>query len=292
MFLSVYKTTLKNLFRSLVFWMAMAFVIGIVLYGQSISRYGEFSMLYRETIYDTDPRFVLTMQQYQNLIGNVCIGNVMYYAMPVFTVISTVLVLSRDYGDQFFEIEMAGGVRPWKYIGGRIAALVTVNFALVFIACFLGVWMYLITRGGPSGFYKMETGELILDSAKRLVRFIAFMPLPTTLFYIAFTYFLGNIFKSGWIGGVGGMIHIIATYLFGYQLRFRLPDRYHNYFSINNAKKIRHYLTRCSWDRDFESFIRKQGTSFSDAAICFAFVVGLAIIMLIISYIRVRKRSV
>ena len=244
MFLSIYKTTLKNLFRSLIFWMAMAFVIGIVLYGQSNSRYGEFSMLYREMIYDTDPRFVLTMQQYQNLIGNVCIGDVMYYAMPVFTVISTVLVLNRDYGDLFFEIEKSGGVKSLKYTGGRIAALVTVNFALVFIACFLGVWLYLYTRGGPGGIYKMETGELVLDSAKRLIRFIAFMPLPTTLLYIAFTYFLGNIFKSGWIGGVGGMIHIIATYLFGYQLRFRIPDKYHDYFSINNAKNFTAALSK------------------------------------------------
>ncbi len=289
MFLSIYKTTIKNLFRSFIFWMAVAFVIGVVLYRHSDAHYGEFSMIYKEMIYDTDPRFVLKMSQYQDLIGNVCISHVMYYAMPIFTVISTVLVLNRDYGDQFFEIEKAGGVKSVKYTGGRIAALVTVNFALVIIACFLGVWLYLLTRGGPA---KMDTGELLWDSAKRLIRFIVFMPWPTTLFYISFTYFLGNIFKNGWIGGMGGMSHIVATYLFGYQLRFRLPDRYHDYFSINNAKKIRHYLTRCSWDRDFESFIRKYGTSFEDAVLCFSFVVGLAILMLIVSYIRVRKRSV
>ena len=292
MFLSTYKTTMKNLFRSLIFWMAVAFVIGITVYEMKKGHLSMYSYIYKELIYDTDPRFFLSMEQYKNLVGNVCIGDVMYYSMPIFTVISTVLVLSRDYGDQFFEIEKAGGVRSWKYIGGRIAALVTVNFAFVIFSCFLGVWMYLITRGGPGGVYKMETGELILDSAKRLIRFIAFMPLPTTLFYISFTYFIGNIFKNGWIGGIVGMSHIIATYLFGYQLRSRLPEKYHDYFCINNADKIRKYLSRCSWDRDFEGFIRKYGTSFKDAALCFSFVVGLAIIMLIISYIRVRKRSV
>ena len=292
MFLSIYKTTIKNLLRSLMFWMAVGLVIGITFYKCKNGVYSMYSYSYKEIIYDTDPRFVLELNPYKNLIGNVCISFVMYYAMPIFTVISTVLVLNRDYGDQFFEIEKAGGVRSWKYTGGRISALVTVNFALVFIACFLGVWLYLLTRVGPEGVYKMETGELLWDSAKRLIRFIAFMPLPTTLFYISFTYFLGNIFKNGWIGGFGGMSHIIATYLFGYQLRFRLPDRYHDYFSINNAQKIRSYLSRCSWDTDFEIFIDKSGTSIKDAALCFSFVTGLAIIMLIISYIRVRKRSV
>ena len=199
MFLSIYKTTIKNLLRSLMFWMAVGLVIGITFYECKNGVYSMYSYSYKEIIYDTDPRFVLELNQYKNLIGNVCISFVMYYAMPIFTVISTVLVLNRDYGDQFFEIEKAGGVRSWKYTGGRISALVTVNFALVFIACFLGVWLYLLTRVGPEGVYKMETGELLWDSAKRLIRFIAFMPLPTTLFYISFTYFLGNIFKNGWI---------------------------------------------------------------------------------------------
>ena len=292
MFLSIYKITIKNLLRSLIFWMAVGLVIGITFYECKNGVYSMYSYSYKEIIYDTDPRFVLELNPYKNLIGNVCISFVMYYAMPIFTVISTVLVLNRDYGDQFFEIEKAGGVRSWKYTGGRISALVTVNFALVFIACFLGVWLYLLTRVGPEGVYKMETGELLWDSAKRLIRFITFMSFPTTLFYITFTYFLGSIFNSGLISAIGSMAHVIATYVCGFQLRFRIPDIYHDYFSINSAKKIRDYLKYFKWENGFENYIKTYETSFKDAALCFSFVVGLAVICSVISYLRVRKRSV
>jgi len=146
MFSSVYKTTLKNLFRSLIFWLAAAFVIGVTVYNFAKGHFGQYSHTLNEMIPDTDPRFVLSMNQYRNLIGNVCISDVMYYAMPIFTVISTVLVLNRDYGDQFFEIEKASGVKAITYTGGRLAALVTVNFALAAITCFLGTHMYLFFR--------------------------------------------------------------------------------------------------------------------------------------------------
>ncbi len=286
---SVYKTTLKNLFRSLIFWMAVAFVIGVTVYRFSIDRYGAYDHTLKEMIYDTDPRFVLAMNQYLNLIGNVCIADVMYYAMPIFTVISTVLVLNRDYGDQFFEIEKSSGVKAITYTGGRLAALVTVNFALATIACFLGVYLYLFARGGP---VEMTGWEVFVDSSKRLIRFITSMSFPTTLFYITFTYFLGSIFNSGWISAIGGMVHVIATYVCGFQLRFRMPDIYHDYFSINNASKIRGYLKYFKWESGFKSYIQKYGTSFKDAALCFSFVVGLAVICSVISYIRVRKRSI
>ena len=134
MFSSVYKTTLKNLFRSLIFWLAAAFVIGVTVYEFSKGHYGEYDHTLNEMIYDTDPRFVLSYIHYKSLMQNVCISDVMYYAMPIFTVISTVLVLNRDYGDQFFEIEKASGVKAITYTGGRLAALVTVNFALAAIA--------------------------------------------------------------------------------------------------------------------------------------------------------------
>lgn len=289
MFSSVYKTTLKNLFRSLIFWLATAFVIGVTVYEFSNGHFGQYSHTLNEMIYDTDPRFVLAMNQYRNLIGNVCISDVMYYAMPIFTVISTVLVLNRDYGDQFFEIEKASGVKAITYTGGRLAALVTVNFALAAIACFLGTHMYLLFRASP---VEMTGWEVFLDSSKRLIRFITFMPFPTTLFYITFTYFLGSIFNSGLISAIGSMAHVIATYVCGFQLRFRIPDIYHDYFSINSAKKIRDYLKYFKWENGFENYIKTYETSFKDAALCFSFVVGLAVICSVISYLRVRKRSV
>ena len=289
MFSSVYKTTLKNLFRSLIFWLAAAFVIGVTVYEFSKGHYGQYSYTFNEMIPDTDPRFVLAMNQYRNLIGNVCISNVMYYAMPIFTVISTVLVLNRDYGDQFFEIEKASGVKAITYTGGRLAALVTVNFALAAIACFLGTHMYLLFRASP---VEMTGWEVFLDSSKRLIRFITFMSFPTTLFYITFTYFLGSIFNSGLISAIGSMAHVIATYVCGFQLRFRIPDIYHDYFSINNASKIRDYLKYFKWENGFENYIKRYETSFKDAALCFSFVVGLAVICSVISYLRVRKRSV
>ena len=289
MFSSVYKTTLKNLFRSLIFWLAAAFVIGVTVYEVLNGHYGVYDHTLNEMIYDTDPRFVLSYIHYKSLAQNVCIADVMYYSMPIFTVISTVLVLNRDYGDQFFEIEKASGVKAITYTGGRLAALVTVNFALAAIACFLGTYLYLLVRGGPA---EIKGWEMIWDTFKRLARFIPVMPFPTTLFYITFTYFLGSIFNSGLISAIGSMAHVIATYVCGFQLRFRIPDIYHDYFSINNASKLRMYFYYHPWDAEYKSFVISQGTSFKDAALCFSFVVGLAVICSVVSYIRVRKRSV
>ena len=105
MFSAIYKTTLKNLFRSVIFWM-MFVVFGFVVFELLTNgSYGYFSFEYNETIRDTDPRFVIDYHQYIQRIYNIVQSTLMYYAMPLFTSVSVVIILNRDYGDNYYEIE-------------------------------------------------------------------------------------------------------------------------------------------------------------------------------------------
>ena len=64
MLLSVYKTTLKNLSRSLIFWLMLALLIGFSLYEAFSGGHGYYSFEYKEMIWDTDPRYVLSEENY------------------------------------------------------------------------------------------------------------------------------------------------------------------------------------------------------------------------------------
>ena len=97
MFLTTYKNTLKNLIRSTTFWLLVAVLAIVVIQGVNEGFY----------LVDTEPDFVLTYQMYIQSIINSLASKLLMYALPIFAVITVVLVLNRDYGDKFFEIEKA-----------------------------------------------------------------------------------------------------------------------------------------------------------------------------------------
>ena len=194
MFLSVYKTTLKNLFRSLLFWLVIALLIGCSLYEAFSGGSGYYSHELGEMIWDTDPRYVLDEETYVKDAINNC-SYTMLYAMPLMAIVSTFLILSRDYSDGFYEIERAGGRRTLRYLTGRLSALLTVNFIAILLTVFMMSITYVFTRGGVSD---MPIGEFWADLIPRTLRNVICVTWPPVAMFVCFTYMLGSLFKNGY----------------------------------------------------------------------------------------------
>ena len=124
MLLTTYKNTFKNLIRSTTFWLLVSLLVIVAAQGA------------RESFYlgDDDPNFVLNYKDYVQCIINSVAAKLLMYALPIFAVITVVLVLNRDYGDKFFEIEKAANIKPFAYLSGRLSALISINFVVLLLS--------------------------------------------------------------------------------------------------------------------------------------------------------------
>ena len=288
MFWQTYKTTLKNLFRSVVFWLTVVIVILVALENVLSYTYGYYDMSLNETIYDTDPRFILSYSTYIKQCFN-SLATLLCYAVPLFAAISTVLIVNRDYGDNFFEIEKAGGIKIYAYIMGRITALVSVCFLITLAVNFVFFHIYVFTRGGVK---EMGIWEYIFDSTWRILLMNLCRALPCIIFFIGLTYSLGALFRSGIPAAIGGMGYALAAFAAYMVLRLQLKDIqfYFDYLSpIPN--KLNMYLYMIGTE-GFESFIQSQNTSLLHALVCIGIMAGTGALCVLISYLRMRKRTV
>ena len=172
MFFRTFRISLQNLFRSPLFWLTVLLVTGISIYeGQNLS-YGYYDEALNETIMDTDPRYVLNFQTYVQHVSNTCGAQIMVYALPLFAVVTSSLILMRDYSDKFFEIERAAGIKPARYVWGRVAALLTVNTVMTFVQCFLcrQVYQRRHQKHAPCSGYAGNESKGTKNSAKKSVR--------------------------------------------------------------------------------------------------------------------------
>ena len=286
MFLKIYKTTFKNIFRSATFWMFLA-LFGFIAY-EILTQFshGYYDRNLGEMIYDTDPRFVLAFQTYVKLLSNTIGSKVLFYAMPLFATVTTVLVLNRDHGDNYFGIEKAAGVKPAKYVIARLSALFTLNLIVVTIVSYLFLHLYVFTRGGVDN---MELREYITDSTPRMMRMIIFRAVPTIVFYIGFTYCIGSLFKSGIVAAICSIGYVII-YAAGYlMLRMRVAPTYWDYLSPtpNKLTLYFHYYDS-EW---FEGMLQQTDTSLEKAAFCICLLTGLGIIYSLVAYICTKVRD-
>ncbi|MBO5111410.1 MAG: hypothetical protein J6D21_11935 [Clostridia bacterium] len=289
MFSSVYKATIKNLFRAVLFWLVLAFLLGFNLYGAMRGGEGSYSHDLGEMIWDTDPRFVFKEERYVQLTLNIC-DSVMLYAMPLFAIVSTILVLGHDYGDGFYEIERAGGRRPLCYLTGRLAALLTVNYLAVLVAMLLHIHVYVFSRGGVEG---LTTGQYLVDSFVRILRnTVCIAWVPTTMF-ICLTYAFGTLFKNNWLAAAGSSVYVLINYLFNMQLKFRIPVWYREYLDPTPAKIHQYfrYFDHYAPDK-FEAFLLKNETSLGLALACIGWILIMALIYSLVSYLRLRRREI
>ena len=276
MFIVTYKTTFKTLFRSITFWLIVSVLTIVAIQGATTGLY----------LGDGAPNFSLSYKDYVQCVINSLIVKLLMYALPIFAVITVVLVLNRDYGDKFFEIEKAANIKPFAYLSGRLSALITVNFVVLLLSNLLCMYLYLYTRGGVEG---LTAWEVISETFVRVLRVDIFVGMPSLIFYIGLTYFVGAIFKNGIPAAIVGMGYSLGFYAAYLMLRFRISEDYFNYFSPI-PKKLRqffHYYDT-EW---FEDMITRQKTSVAHVAFCISFLVGIAVLCSVVSYIRVRQRN-
>jgi len=286
MFVSIYRTTLKNLVRSVLFWLMFALLIGIPFMRAVQGFHGYYSMELGEMIMDTDPRYILDVRCYVQSIANTC-SSTMLYAMPLFAIVSVALILSRDYGDGFYEVERAGGRRPIHFLFGRITTLLTVNFLAFLVVVFFANHWYVFTRGGVDG---METGTYLWDSTVRILRHAVCLDWPSIVMYICFTYAMGTVFRNGWAAAAVASGYVLLNYLFNRQLQFRIPKWYGEYLAPA-PKKLQYYLHYYDspW---FEQTLESMKTSLSLAIGCLGILLGAAAVYCLISYLRIRCREI
>lgn len=287
MFIKGFNATIKNLVRSRTFWLCMILFVLLVGWRLSKPSFGYTDMETYESIVDTDPRFVLTAHSYYKLMGNVP-NMFTTYLFPLVMVFFTAIVINRDYGDRFFEIEKAGGIRPTVYLLSRIAALTALGFALMLIASFAYVHGYVITRGGV---VDMGIWEYIADSTVRTLRMCVFKGFPCTVFFIGVTYCVGAIFKNGIAAAIIPTIYTLAVYF----IDLRTP--------ANDGlllETLSHYPTNVTRffyfykvpGEDQQFWCDFYNISWTDVFISIGFLTGIAVLGCIISYLRVRKRNI
>ena len=71
MFYEIYKTTIKNLFRSVIFWLSFLIIIGITIFSVSQGHRIMSDTAIGIMIRDTDPRYVMNFEYYIIDIFNV-----------------------------------------------------------------------------------------------------------------------------------------------------------------------------------------------------------------------------
>lgn len=285
MFRQTYKSAIKNLFRSGLFWFAVFILIAIAVY-EAMNGYKGISVSHPVTgatrmVMDTSPEFTMSYIVYIQRIANSVSADVMFYAMPLVTILTTVLVLNRDYGDNFYEIEKCVGIKASTYLLGRITALVTVDFTLTIIASFTAFHTYYFTRGGVSF---MGIQYYIIDSSIRLIRYIVFIAFPIVLFYIGVTYLLGCVFRSGLYSSIISIGYAVFVTVQRTVLRFAVPDVYADYLAPR-PQMLGDYLY---W---YDTYSFNPNLSLKDAALAFLFQPAVFLLTLIGSYILIRKRD-
>ncbi len=292
MFWQSYKNTLKNLIRTPLFWVLVALVFLNTLYFALKGYVSYYDASLGELIPDTDPRFVLTYTNYLQLCLNVIRGGIMTYTVPCLAVVSTMLILNRDFGDSFFEIERAGGVKPGQYFGGRLAALASVNMAVALTASFWGVHWYYFTRGGIFG---MSLWRYWTDSTVRILRIFFFAAVPVILLYIGLTYLVGSLAGSGLWGAVAGIGCVFLFCMLTTLLSFRMSS----VFELCNTLSEKLYfhwtvsdLDAVRWRQLYE--LPRESVDFAGYEVLIWTVVmaGAAAAFLAGSYLKTKKREI
>ena len=120
----IFKSTLKTIIRSPLTWGGIVLLFGASIYYSLIISNGKVDLNTFELIYDTDPRFVLSYQLYiQRVLNTLIGGSLMRFSAPSFCVIISGIITTRDWKDNLYEIERAGGVSPTKYFVGKFSSV-------------------------------------------------------------------------------------------------------------------------------------------------------------------------
>lgn len=227
MFSKTYKAAIKTITRSPLIWAAVALLLGVAIFSSMRGYYSKTDMSTYESILDTDPRFTLDYALYIQHLRN-ALYSVMMYSAPALCVIVSGVMLTRDWRDNFFEIERAGGVKPLQYFISRFVAALSLVSVITLSVGLISFHFYCLTRGGVES---LSFWTYLCDSTVRIIRIFFLAVFPGILIFVSFTFAFGSVFKSGLIGTLSGLALVVFKYLSHGILKFRLPDFYHRYLS-------------------------------------------------------------
>ena len=288
MFWQSYKTTLKTLLRSAIFWMGAVAAFCIIMYAAIRVNYSYVVVednKIMETILDTDPRYKLKYDTIIQVILNLKAWMTIY-SLPIFAVLSTMLVLTRNHSDNFYEIERAGNVSPASYFIVRITALITINIVVCLVCAFVSFYYYYYSRGGlPS----WSTEWMLKTTVPRIIRQCFYGIMPGIILHIALTYLVGSLVKNGIVGGVAGLVYVLFNYLTYTSLRRSISEVYHNYFSPFSSGIQQWWAFK-----DTEWFDEKAiHNPFyeKDMILAYTFILGFSLVTFVISYLLTRRRT-
>ncbi len=286
MFWATYKASLKNIIRAKSFWLALAVLLVFVGYSVASVTHQSYSYEINDVVEQGHPLFVFSYRNYVQKCNGV-VANMLSYSVPIFTVVVTVLLLTRDHGDRFFEIEKAGGMKAWKYLYARLFAAFTVCFSITAILCFVYLHGQMIPMLGCD---EMTTAEYFTDSAFRLsAQIIASVP-PCIIFYMCATYFTGTLLKSGIGAAAVNLAYVIFCYIYD-MLNIENKGLFMEYLRPSNPIKLNHYMYY--FDSEWFEWMKETfDTSLGKALLCWGILIGASAVFNALSHIMVRKRSV
>ena len=272
----IFKNTLKNLFRSLTFWMLSGAVVLGVLDGV------------RELYFVGGGKDLSSwaFQSYVQTVSNSLTSTLLSFSMPLFAIVNVCLTQNRDYGDHFFEIEKAAGQSPLPYVAGRFLALISVD--LLFLVLCHGLYLHLFTAlmGGVEGF---TLWEYLKDSTLRMLRIDLLVGAPCLLFFTGITFFFGGWLKSGVASAVGGVGYLLSHTILSLFFRWDAPALYFNYFSpVPHMLQTYFHYYDSPW---FESCIGYFQTSAQNALLSASFLLTVTFFCMTAVYLHTRKRS-
>lgn len=304
MFIKIYKTTIKRILRSPLFWMALVVVAVLIFMNAHGEMYGGVEGL---SYGDRDPEYVLGYHKYHEMMANL-LRHMMLYLIPCLCVVAVMTVVSGDYTDNFFEIERSGGVRSVSYFFGRILAILTVLLSITLIFSFFSVNYYFFTRGGIANFTAQPDNfveewplstlwEYIVDSTKVILRLVFGGQLPVIILFTSVTYALGVLFESGIIAGICGSVGTVLAYLGALRYQWAFDSVIYKYFL---PAKIGPYLYLSRYDTVFNSskYNMPNGMNiylsdnFDAVLVWLASMLGLSIVCIVISFVLTHKRKI
>lgn len=281
MFRSTYKNTVKNLLRSVTFWLALGILIVWML--EAIEGFVSWGPGFEPSALDHE--------LYSAHFLHVIFSAYCWDALPFFLIVLTTLVLNRDHGDQFYEIEKAANVGPGRYFLGRIAAIISVTLVSYYVICEGYLHIYVARWGGVEG---MSLGAYLADSMLRGLYCVLISPLPCILLYVGLTYMVGSLFRSGLAGALGGFVHLVAWHLLPAEWQVMGTGRdilvFYNAYLSPLPRKLTGFMQFVGLE-DQGFYHATLGGSFGKAALCLAFACGIFAVFGAISYWRIRKRE-
>lgn len=278
MFLVTYRNTFKTLLRSVTFWLVF------LVYSAIMIRYGVVPHVTYQPGYEP---LQLSFSDYTSMLDNTIFAGSLIYPLAILTVITTTLVLNRDYGDSFYEIEKAAGVKPSRYLFGRLGAVVSIAFVSNWVLTYLALQIGVVRDGGVEG---LSLLQYVGDSLFRLTRANLCVALPYILFYVGITYLLGSLFKSGIVASVGGFICAISYFVINLLYRFDPWTKSYIDYLSPQPNKLRYYFRFIGLENKEMMYARFE-TSLSKALLCIGFLTGVFAVCAAVSYARLRKRE-